>query len=61
MSIIEKYERDWVNAKLALDNMVADCAATKTTPPNNYWEREREARRKLDMARAVVEAINGQQ
>ena len=54
--VLKRYEVAWINAKTSHDAMVKDAAATKSNLPDNYWHREHEARRKLQIARGFVEA-----
>lgn len=47
---INKYYVAWRFEKDKLDALVHECSITKTTPPNNHWMPEREARAKYDRA-----------
>lgn len=55
MTLVEKYETEWVEAKRKLDSYVANAVATKQHLPDNYWHDEHEARRKLFLAREILE------
>lgn len=56
-SLVTRYWEEHAEAKARLDRMVADAAATKTSLPDNYWQHEHMARRKLRICLELEAAL----
>lgn len=54
---VDRYTAEWAKARQTKVEIVEYSARTKTSPPNNYWVPEHQARGRLIAAMAVLEAL----
>ena len=55
--VASRLRDEWLAERRRLDALLAECAATKTTPPANYWEAEHRARGRLRIADVLAEEL----
>jgi hypothetical protein len=54
-----KYQQQWLTEKAHLDAAVAVSSRDKTSLPDNYWQAERHARLRYELAASLLEACRG--
>jgi hypothetical protein len=57
VAAVDRLRAAWALEKALLDGAVAHANATKSGLPDGYWKAEHDARRRLDVAEAVVESF----
>lgn len=51
---VEQLRQEWLAEREALRKTIAECAAAKTTPAPNYWEKEHRAEKRFLLALQVL-------
>lgn len=57
LEVASRYAKAYRIERLARDQVVAEAVATKTPPPNGYWQGEREAALKLQIAAVLTDEL----
>lgn len=55
---VDRLRDIWLAERDALTRLVLECAASKTTPPTNYWEKEHRARGRFLLAAHVFNVMS---
>lgn len=54
---VEALRLEAARERNAVNRLIAECSAQKTTPPNNYWEKARRAEKRFMMAAGFLAAL----